>query len=69
MLSVFYQSVAKQLGVEVLDKSTKKLVRGQIIDLNKANKLVLPAVTNKRGATRREGVVEEYKAATGGKEV
>ncbi len=69
MFSVFNQSMAKRLGVEVLDKSKKKLARGQIIDLNKANKLVLPAVTMERGARRREGVVEEYKAAMGKKEV
>jgi hypothetical protein len=69
MFSVFYQSVAKRLGVEVFDKSKKKLVWGQIIDLNKTNKLVLPAVTKERGATRREGIVQDYKAATGEKEV
>jgi hypothetical protein len=48
MFSVFCQSVAKCLGVDVLDKSKKKLVKGWIIDLNKANKLVLPAVNNER---------------------
>jgi hypothetical protein len=48
MFSVFCQSRAKCLSVEVLDKSKKKLVKGWIIDLNKANKLVLPMVNKER---------------------
>jgi hypothetical protein len=43
-------------------------VRGWSIDLNKANKLILPAVNWERGATRREDAVEEDKAAGGEKE-
>jgi hypothetical protein len=63
MFSVFCQSVTKRCGVDALDKSEKKLVRGQIFDLNKANKLVLSAVNKEREATRRKDVVEEDKAA------
>jgi hypothetical protein len=36
MFSVFCQSMAKRLGVDALDKNMKKLMRGRIIDLNKA---------------------------------
>jgi hypothetical protein len=67
MFTVFCQSVAKRLGVDALDKSKKKLVRGRIIDLNKANKFVLPVVNKERGATRREDIVMENKAAGGEK--
>jgi hypothetical protein len=68
MFSVFWQSVAKHLGVDVLDKSKKNLVRGQIKDLNKASKLVLPAVNKKRGAIMREDLIKDDKAAGGEKE-
>jgi hypothetical protein len=67
MFSIFCQSMAKHFGMDALDKR-KKLVRGWSIDLNKANKLILPAVNRERGVTRREAAIEEDKAAGGEKE-